>query len=212
MIAPWASEGVAPDGRPWVHPRDRSTWRAWLIEHHQRSSGVHLVTWRRTTGRPAIAYADSVEEALCVGWVDSRAGRLDDVRSTIWFSPRRPRSAWARSNKERVARLAAAGLMLPAGLAAVAEAKRRGTWELVDNVEDLVVPADLADALSANAPASQHWDAFSPSTRRGILGWIAQARRPETRIRRVVETAMLAERNEKPNQWMPSARRPTGTG
>jgi uncharacterized protein YdeI (YjbR/CyaY-like superfamily) len=74
-------------------------------------------------------------------------------------------------------------------------------------VEDLVVPADLAAALSANAPARQHWDAFSPSTRRGILAWIAQAKRPGTRTRRVVETAMLAARNEKANEWVPSAKR-----
>jgi uncharacterized protein YdeI (YjbR/CyaY-like superfamily) len=207
VIAEHAFEGVAPDGRSWVHPLDRVAWRAWLIEHHQRSSGVHLVTWRKATGRPAIGYAEAVEEALCVGWVDSKTGRLDDVRSTLWFSPRRPRSAWARPNKERVARLTAAGLMLPAGLAAVEEARRRGTWELLDDVEDLVVPADLAAALSANAPARQHWDAFSPSTRRGILAWIAQAKRPGTRTRRVVETAMLAARNEKANEWVPSAKR-----
>jgi uncharacterized protein YdeI (YjbR/CyaY-like superfamily) len=205
-------EGVHPDGRPWVHPLTRAAWREWLIANHLSSSGVHLVTWRKGTGQPAVDYAASVEEALCVGWVDSRPGRLDDERSTLWFSPRRARSAWARPNKERVARLLADGLMLPAGIAAVEEAKRRGTWELLDDVEDLVVPEDLAAAFAENPPARGNWDAFSRSVRRGILEWIVQARRPETRAKRIEETATMAARNEKANQWVPPGERGTGSG
>ena len=201
------TEGTAPDGRRWVHPLDRAAWRAWLIEHHRSLPGAHMVTWRKFTGRQAVGYGEAVEEALCVGWVDSKAGRLDDKRSILWFSKRRPRSAWSRPNKERVARLTAAGLMLPTGLEAVEEAKRRGTWTMLDDVEALVVPDDLAATLAANPPAVQHWEAFSPSARRGILQWIVQARRPETRARRIQETATLAARNEKVNQWVPPAER-----
>ncbi len=157
MTAP-AEDALAPDGRPMVGPFDRAGWRAWLIANHASSSGVHLVSWRRPSGRTSVAYEAAVEEALCVGWIDSVAGRLDDDRALQWFSPRRPDSGWARSNKERVERLTAAGLMLPAGLAAIEEAKRNGTWTMLDDVENLVVPDDLAAALDAAPPARDHWD------------------------------------------------------
>jgi uncharacterized protein YdeI (YjbR/CyaY-like superfamily) len=91
--------------------------------------------------------------------------------------------------------------MLPAGLAAVEEAKRRGTWTLLDDVEALVVPPDLAAAFEARPPGRANWDAFSPSSRRQMLGWIAQARRPETRAARITRTAEAAARNERADQW-----------
>jgi uncharacterized protein YdeI (YjbR/CyaY-like superfamily) len=113
------------------------------------------------------------------------------------FSPRRARSAWARSNKERVARLTAAGLMLPAGLAAIEAAKRTGMWTLLDDVEDLVVPEDLALALASAPSARANWDAFPPSARRAMLQWVVEARRPETRAKRIADIANHATRNER---------------
>jgi uncharacterized protein YdeI (YjbR/CyaY-like superfamily) len=196
-------EGTAPDGRPMVGPFDRTGWRAWLIANHAASDGVHLVSWRRPSGRTSVPYEEAVEEALCVGWIDSVGGKLDEERALQWFSPRRSRSGWARSNKERVERLMAAGQMLPAGLAAIEEAKRNGTWTMLDDVENLVVPADLAAALKANAAAREHWDAFSRSPRRAILEWIAQAKRPETRAKRISEAIDNAQRGEKPPQFRP---------
>jgi uncharacterized protein YdeI (YjbR/CyaY-like superfamily) len=193
----------APDGRPTAGPFDRAGWRAWLIANHATSSGVHLVSWRRASGRTSVAYEEAVEEALCVGWIDSVAGRLDERRSLQWFSPRRSTSGWARTNKARVERLIAAGLMLPAGLDAIDEAKRNGSWTRLDDVEKLVVPDDLAAALDANPPARERWDAFSRSPRRAILEWISQAKRPETRARRIAEAADHAARNEKPPQFRP---------
>ena len=104
------TDAVAPDGKPMVGPFDRAGWRAWLGANHATSKGVYLASWRRATGNASVSYDDAVEEALCVGWVDSTGRNLDAERSIQWFSPRRARSAWARSNKERVARLTAAGL------------------------------------------------------------------------------------------------------
>lgn len=190
--------GIAPDGKPYVQPADRAEWRAWLIDHHQASRGVHLAGWRRASGREPIDYVAATEEALCVGWIDSKASVLDDQRSLLWFSPRKPGSGWARTNKERVARLTAAGLMLPAGLAAVEAAKVSGTWTLLDDVEDLVVPDDLAAALDGVPAARANWDAFPPTARRQYLYWLVTAKRPETRARRVAETALRASRNERP--------------
>ena len=191
------TEEVAPDGRPMVGPFDRAGWRRWLIDNHGASSGVYLVSWRRTTGRASVSYEDAVEEALCVGWIDSTGRTIDDERSIQWFSPRRAKSAWARSNKERVARLTAAGLMLPAGLAVIEEAKRTGMWTLLDDVENLVVPDDLAAALATRSSARANWDAFPPSARRAMLGWVVQAGRPGTRAKRIDQIAAKAATNER---------------
>ncbi len=196
-------KGSAPDGRPMVGPFDRARWREWLIANHISSAGVHLISWRKGAGRTSVPYEEAVEEALCVGWIDSVGGKLDEERSLQWFSPRRARSGWARSNKERIERLIAAGQMLPAGLAAIDEAKRNGTWSMLDDVENLVVPPDLAAALDANPGAREHWDVFSRSPRRAILEWIAQAKRPETRARRIAEAVDNAGRNEKPPRFRP---------
>jgi uncharacterized protein YdeI (YjbR/CyaY-like superfamily) len=187
-----------------VHPPDRPSWRAWLAANHRTTRGVWLVTARKGAAQPRIEYDHAVEEALCFGWVDSKPGKLDAERTLLWFSPPNPRSAWSRPNKERVERLTAAGLMAPAGLDAVDEAKRRGTWDILDGVEDLVVPHDLSVALAAAPPGRANWDAFSRSARRGILEWITQAKRPETRASRVDETARRAAVNEKANQWRPN--------
>jgi uncharacterized protein YdeI (YjbR/CyaY-like superfamily) len=178
-----------------VGPFDRAAWRDWLIANHDRSKGVYLVSWRRPTGRESVPYEEAVEEALCVGWVDSTGRGIDAQQSIQWFAPRRPRSAWARSNKERVERLIAAGLMLPAGQAAIDEAKRNGMWTLLDDVENLVVPDDLARALRAAPDAQANWDAFSRSARRAMLEWVVQARRPETRAERIARIADGAGRN-----------------
>jgi uncharacterized protein YdeI (YjbR/CyaY-like superfamily) len=191
------TDATAPDGRPMVGPFDRAGWRAWLIDNHATSRGVYLVSWRRSTGRASVSYEEAVEEALCVGWIDSSGRTLDHERSIQWFATRRARSAWARSNKERVARLTAAGLMLPAGLAAIEEAKRTGTWSLLDDVEKLIVPDDLSAALAAAPPARTFWDAFSASARRAMLEWVVQARRSETRAKRIAQIADKAARNER---------------
>lgn len=191
------SEELAPDGKPMVGPFDRAGWRAWLIANHRASKGVYLTSWRRGSGKTSVSYEEAVEEALCVGWVDSTGRNVDSERSVQWFAPRRARSGWARSNKERVERLTAAGLMLPAGLAAIDEAKRNGMWTLLDDVEDLVVPDDLAATLAARPPGRENWDAFPRSARRAMLEWVVQARRPETRADRIERVADGASRGER---------------
>jgi uncharacterized protein YdeI (YjbR/CyaY-like superfamily) len=192
-----------------VQPGSIDEWRAWLAAHHARGSGVWLVTWRAGSGGPRIGYEESVEQALCFGWVDSKGRTLDATRTMLWFAPRKGRSGWSRPNKQRVERLLAAGLMAPAGIAAVEAAKADGSWTLLDAVEDLVVPDDLAAALDTAPPAREHWDAFPRSVKRAILEWIVHARRPETRARRVTETAEKAARNERANQWRPRTSGPT---
>lgn len=173
---------------PRVHIETVEQWRDWLAEHHLTDTSVWLVTWRSVTGRPAPTYEQQIEEALRVGWIDSTARKLDDDRSMLYFARRRPGSTWARSNKDRVARLEAEGRMLPAGQAAVERARADGSWVVLDAVEDLVVPDDLAAALDEHG-AREQWDALSPSRRKQALWWIVQAKRPATRAARIEETA-----------------------
>ena len=187
----------ALDDAPHVHADDRATWRAWLDANHATASGAWLVTWRTRSGRQGLDYEAAIEEALCVGWVDSTGGRVDDERGKLYFAARKPRSVWAATNKARVERLIAEGRMMPAGLAAIERAKANGSWELLDSVERLEVPDDLAAALDAQPPAAAHFAAFPPSARKMLLGWLVTARRPETRARRIEEIADAAARNQR---------------
>ena len=182
------------DEKPRFQPGSRADWRAWLEANYRASSGVWLVTWKRRTGRPTVAYEEAVEEALCFGWIDGVLGRVDDERAMQWFAPRKPKSTWARSNKERVARLEAAGLMTEAGLAVVATAQANGSWASLDVIDALIVPDDLAAALAARPGARENFDAGSASVRRMALAWVYQAKRPATRATHVEQVASLAER------------------
>jgi uncharacterized protein YdeI (YjbR/CyaY-like superfamily) len=107
---------------------DRGDWRAWLEANHDRSSGVWLVTWKKSAGRARVDYDAAVEEALCFGWVDSKSRSVDDERTSLYFTPRKPKSSWSASNVARVEKLEAAGLMRAAGLRLVEEAKTAGRW------------------------------------------------------------------------------------
>lgn len=182
---------------PLVHADDRATWRAWLEAHHATSGGCWLVTWRARTGRPRLTYEEAISEALCFGWVDGTGGTFDDDRGKLYFSPRKPRSGWAASNKARVARLIAEGRMAPAGLAAIERAKANGSWEILDSVERLEVPDDLAAALAAAPSAAANFVGFPPSARKQMLAWVAFARRPQTRAARIEQIVEAAERNER---------------
>lgn len=184
-----------------VHCHTRAEWRAWLADNHTRAEGIWLIRYKKATGLPMVEYDASVEEALCFGWVDSKGNKLDETRTMLWFAPRRPGSGWSRSNKERVERLVAEGSMTPAGMAKIDAAKADGSWYLLDAVEDLAVPPDLAHALDDNPPARANFDAFPRSVRRGILEWIVQAKKAETRDKRVQETAQQAAQNRRANQW-----------
>lgn len=187
------------DGRPIVEVYDRAAWRAWLAANHATSPGVWMVTWRARKGPAAgVEYEASVEEALCFGWVDSTTGVVDDRRGKTYFAPRKPRSPWAATNKARVERLIRDGLMRPAGLAAIERAKANGYWSIYDSVERLEVPADLATALEAAPPADANFRTWPPSLRKGVLGRLALAVRPDTRASRVALYVGMAQRNERP--------------
>jgi uncharacterized protein YdeI (YjbR/CyaY-like superfamily) len=198
--------GNADDDAERVHAESAEEWAAWLERNHDRDHGVFLTTWRAQTGRPVLGYEEAVVEALRFGWIDSKAGKGDAERSELWFSPRRKGSAWARTNKARIERLEREGRMAPAGRAVIEAARADGSWTRLDAVEDLIVPDDLAAAFDEHPGSRAQWDAFPPSARRAILEWIMQAKREPTRAKRVEETARLAAKGERANQWKPKDR------
>ncbi|QDT39772.1 YdeI/OmpD-associated family protein [Stratiformator vulcanicus] len=182
-----------------VEVASRDEWRHWLAEHHEQSESIWLVTYRKAVPEKYLPYDAIVEEALCFGWIDSRPGKVDTERTKLLISPRKPGSPWSRLNKQRVERLESDGLMTPAGWAKIEQAKADGSWTVLDDVEDLVIPPDLAKALKQNRSAKQHFDAFPDSVKKGILWWIKSAKRSATREKRIAETVAKAAENVRAN-------------
>jgi uncharacterized protein YdeI (YjbR/CyaY-like superfamily) len=189
--------GTGPHGYEIVDAGSRAAWRRWLERNHASASGAWLVRPRRKGGIPGIDYDSAVEEALCFGWIDGREQPLDEERLMQLVTPRRTGSAWARSNKERVARLARVGLLAPAGARAVDAAKADGSWSRYDSADALEIPEDLAAALAAAAEAARNFAAFTDAAKRAALRHLIDARRPDTRARRVADIVLGAARNEK---------------
>jgi uncharacterized protein YdeI (YjbR/CyaY-like superfamily) len=182
---------------PVFHAETRSAWRAWLAANHDVERGVWLCSWRPVTGRPTCPYPEAVEEAICFGWIDSTVNTLDDERGLQLMTPRKPKSAWTRLNRQRAAAMEEAGLMTDAGRRAIDAAQGNGYWTIYDAVEDLIEPPELAAALDADTDARQNWNGFPPHARKMMLWWVVSAARSETRRQRIgqiVEQAGLGIR------------------
>ena len=187
------------NGIPAFHAPSRAAWREWLEKNHQTEKSVWLIIYRKDSGIASVYYPEAVDEALCFGWIESKANKRDARSYYQFFSKRKPKSNWSKINKEKVARLSEQGLMHPSGLAIVEMARQNGTWTALDEVENITMPDDLQTLFSQNSTALAHWEQFPRSAKRGILEWILNARKPETRQKRIAETVALAEKNIKAN-------------
>ena len=163
--------------------------RAWYEANHDGRSELLVGFWKKATGKESVTYQQALDEALCYGWIDSTYRRIDHERGALWWAPRRKGSVWAASNRARVARLEAEGRLAESGRAAVERAKADGSWSLLEPVEALIVPHDLAAALDARDGARQQWETLPPTAKRAYLLWVATAKRASTREARVNETA-----------------------
>ncbi len=170
--------------------------RAWLAAHHAREEGVWLVRYKKGDPERFVDRLAVLDELLCWGWVDGLARKLDETRTMQLVTPRR-QQAWARSYKDRAARLEAEGRMQARGRAAIERSKRLGLWDATAPVDALLVPDDLRAALRARPAAERFFDAAAPSYRRNVLRWIAGAKRPETRAKRIATTVDLSALGEK---------------
>ncbi|HEY5540294.1 MAG TPA: YdeI/OmpD-associated family protein [Coriobacteriia bacterium] len=175
-----------------IEPSNRAELRAWLEANHATSLGVRLAIGKKGNTVTTLTYEDAIEEALCFGWIDSTTRRLDADRYAVLYTPRKRGGTWARSNKARIERLIAEGLMRPAGLAVIEAAKADGSWNSIDHVEDMLMPDDLAEALAENPDAQCFWDALPPGQRKLAFHWIGSARRAETRAQRIADTVRAA--------------------
>lgn len=177
----------SPNGKEVVTPASRKAWRDWLASDPDRQEGVWVVYRKKSSKLEGPDYDDLVEEALCSGWIDSQYRRVDDDRGIQWFSPRRRGGLWSAKNKERIERLERAGLMTGAGRAVIEQAKADGSWSQTDEVDAMIVPPDLEDALES-AEAKGAYEALADSAKRQYLWWITSAKRPGTRAERIKET------------------------
>lgn len=186
------------DDLPEVYAPDRAAFREWLAENHANAAGVWLVYFKKHTGRDSVDYDGAVREALCFGWIDGKVQRLDEARYRQVFMPRRTGSTWSASNKRRVAELEEQGLLARAGVALIEAAKRDGSWTVLDDIEALVVPEDLAHALDESPGARRHYEAFTDSVKKAILWHVKSAKRPETRRRRIEGIVAAASEGRPP--------------
>jgi uncharacterized protein YdeI (YjbR/CyaY-like superfamily) len=184
---------------PRITPASRAAWRKWLAKHHATATEVTLVFYRKGT-KPTIAYADAVEEALCFGWIDGVKHKVDDIRYSHRFSPRRPGSNWSALNKARAAKLIAAGKMTLAGGSVIEAAKASGAWaNPARAVTPSRMPAELARALATSPKAKRAYAALARGYQRQYQRWVHDAKQAETRVRRARQAvAKLLEARKVP--------------
>jgi uncharacterized protein YdeI (YjbR/CyaY-like superfamily) len=183
------------------YAKDRKAWRSWLEKNHAKSPGIWLIYYKKESGKPRLAYADAVEEALCFGWIDSTVRSIDKDRYMQLFTQRKPQSGWSKLNKDRVQKLIDEGLMAPAGIKKIDLAKQNGTWNKLDAIESLTVPDELkiALALPANKKAKKFFDKLNtPSPKKYVIYWISSAKLAATRKKRVAAFIEAANENKLP--------------
>jgi uncharacterized protein YdeI (YjbR/CyaY-like superfamily) len=191
----------APDYKL-IHPKNRKSWRQWLLKNHASSPGIWMIYYKKQSGQRKLHYGEAVEEALCFGWIDSLPRKLDKQRAMLKFTPRRTKSAWSQLNKTRIEKLIKDGLMTTAGLAKIEQAKKDGSWDKLTSsdlhIDGNSLPPELLKALSKNKKALENFKSFPPGYRSQFLFWIDSAKRPETKEARIQQTVLMAIANKKP--------------
>jgi uncharacterized protein YdeI (YjbR/CyaY-like superfamily) len=181
------------------YAKTRDEWRKWLAENYQSEKSVCLIVYHKNSGTPSVHFREAIEEAVCFGWVDSKANKRDDESFYLLFSQRNPKSSWGKVSKERAEKMISEGLMTQHGQALIDLAKKTGTWEALADAHNAVIPDDLQELFNKNKTAFKNFQAFSPSSKRIILEWILKAKKPETRQQRIMQTVALAENNVRAN-------------
>ena len=182
-------------------PASRKEWRQWLKKNHQSKQSVWLIQYKKETAIASLSWSDAVEEALCFGWIDSVRKTRDHESFIQFFSKRKPISNWSKINKAKVQRLIDEGQMMTAGYHSVERAKQNGSWTILDEVEELLIPKDLEKEFGTKKGSKYFFDGLSKSVKKQILYWVMAAKRPETRQKRISEVAELATQKLRPKQF-----------
>jgi uncharacterized protein YdeI (YjbR/CyaY-like superfamily) len=181
-----------------LYVTNRVDWRTWLRKNHGSRKEVWLIYYKKHTGKPSIPYDDSIEEAICFGWIDNIIKRIDDEKFVRKFTPRKAKSKWSEVNKKRARKMMKEGKMAEAGLAKIRGAKKSGEWLKVAPLrKELVIPPYMKEALAKNKRALDNFSNLAKSYKRQYVGWISSAKREETRRRRLAEAIRLLEKNER---------------
>lgn len=180
------------------YPTNQTDWRKWLEENHVSEQAVWLVFYSKKSGIKSITWSDAVDVALCFGWIDSKKVKIDAETSHQFFSKRKPKSTWSKINKNKVEKLIEQGLMTEAGFASIAIAKQNDSWTILDEVEELIIPADLEAAFADKPNAKDFFLSLSKSVKKIILSWLVFAKTTETRQKRITEIIERAEIKLKP--------------
>jgi uncharacterized protein YdeI (YjbR/CyaY-like superfamily) len=181
-----------------LYVTNRDEWRDWLSRHYATEAGIWLVFYKKETSKPTIPYESAVEEALCFGWIDSVIKRIDAAKYARKFTPRKDNSRWSALNKKRAGKMIEEGRMTDIGLAKIKTAKKTGVWGQDPRPEiSLEIPPEFAKALARSKKAKENFDELAPSYRKHFIGWIAVAKRPETKKRRINESVALLEKGKK---------------
>jgi uncharacterized protein YdeI (YjbR/CyaY-like superfamily) len=178
---------ISPNGKEVFVPSSRAEWRSWLASKPDRKDGLWLVHRKKSSKLEGPVYDDLLEEALCFGWIDSQSRRVDDDRIIQWFSPRRPGGMWSSPNKQRIESLQREGLMSEVGQAVIDNAKADGSWSQTDEVDALIIPADLEAAFDTAPEARIAYEGLVESAKKQHLWAVYSAKRPETRAKRIAE-------------------------
>ena len=189
------------DGFTVFYADSAQSWRYWLERNHASQSSVWLVIFKKNSQIPSLSVNEAIDEALCFGWVDSKPNKRDENSFYLYFSQRNPKSNWSKVNKDKVEYLVEQGKMTSFGWKMIELAKATGTWDALNEVDSLQEPEDLKAALESNLIAKGFWENFPPSARRGILEWILNAKTASTRVKRITETVLLAEKNIRANSY-----------
>lgn len=189
---------MPPDDLPILPFASPAEWESWLEENHATAPGLWLKIAKKASGIATVTYAEAIDVALCFGWIDGQRGRFDDDWFIQRFTPRRARSRWSQINRDKVERLIAGGRMRPAGLQEVERAKQDGRWEAAyASPSKIEVPADLQQALDANPSAKNFFAKLDSANRYAVLYRIHDAKRAETRTRRIEKFVAMLARGEK---------------
>lgn len=181
-------------------PKNQKDWRKWLELNHQKKDGVWLIIYKKASAKPNLSWSEAVDEALCFGWIDSTKRPIDDEKYKQYFGKRKAKSNWSKINKEKVAKLLEAGQMQEAGIRSIKIAKENGSWNILDEIESLLIPNDLKQSLSQNPKSQEYFENLSKSKKKQVLYWIVSAKRPETRQKRIEEVINAAGKQKLPKQ------------
>lgn len=182
-------------------PIDKNDWRNWLELNHKKTEAIWLIFYKKKSPNHNLSWGESVNEALCFGWIDSTKKTIDSETYKQYFCKRKAKSNWSRVNKEKIETLTEQGLMKEEGYKSVEVAKGNGSWTILDKIEALVTPDDLKISFTNHKGSLEYFESLSSSAKKILLYWIDSAKKTETREKRVLEVAKNASQNLKPKQF-----------